>query len=178
MGEGKKPLFEPSFNRAVKVRGGQDRLTSDAGTLLLRESRSSPRPDPIAGRQTVRPPRSRCAFAITLVELLRERLYALAQGYDAQDDVDELAHDPAMRLATWDRPGKRVQEERLASQPTQSRLLAALGNYKAEHRATSARRWPIGRRVTCGPRATTTPRGGSPSTSTAFRFRPTAHRRE
>ena len=33
MGEGKKPLFEPSFNRAVKVRGGQDRLTSDAGTL-------------------------------------------------------------------------------------------------------------------------------------------------
>ena len=38
MGEGKKPLFEPSFNRAVKVRGGQDRLTSDAGTLLLREA--------------------------------------------------------------------------------------------------------------------------------------------
>ena len=35
MDEGKKPLFEPSFNRAVKVRGGQDRLTSDAGTLLL-----------------------------------------------------------------------------------------------------------------------------------------------
>ena len=35
MGEGKKALFEPSFNRAVKVRGGQDRLTSDAGTLLL-----------------------------------------------------------------------------------------------------------------------------------------------
>lgn len=35
-----------------------------------------------------------------------------------------------MRLATWDRPGQRVQDERLASQPTQSRLLAALGNYK------------------------------------------------
>jgi hypothetical protein len=66
-----------------------------------------------------------------LVELLRERLYAMAQGYDAQDDADELAHDPAMRLAVWNRPGKRVQEERLASQPTQSRLLTALGNYKA-----------------------------------------------
>jgi hypothetical protein len=38
MGEGTKPLFEPSFNRAVKVQGGQDRLTSDAGTLLLREA--------------------------------------------------------------------------------------------------------------------------------------------
>jgi len=66
----------------------------------------------------------------TLVELLRERLYAMAQGYDAQDDVDVLAHDPAMRLATWDRPGKRVQEELLASQPTQSWLLTAQGNYK------------------------------------------------
>src|SRR5206468_5594959 len=65
-----------------------------------------------------------------MVELLRERLYALAQGYDAQDDVDELAHDPAMRLAVWDRPGQQTQQERLASQPTQSRLLAALGNYK------------------------------------------------
>jgi len=50
-----------------------------------------------------------------LVELLRERLYAMAEGYDAQDDVDELAHDPAMRLATWDRPGERVAEERAAS---------------------------------------------------------------
>jgi hypothetical protein len=55
----------------------------------------------------------------------------MAQGYDAQDDVDELAHDPAMRLAVWNRPGQRVQEERLASQPTQSRLLTALGNDKA-----------------------------------------------
>ena len=38
MCEGKKPLFEPSFNRAVKVHGGLDCLTSDAGTLLLREA--------------------------------------------------------------------------------------------------------------------------------------------
>ena len=129
MGEGTKPLFEPSFNRAVKVRGGQDRLTSDTGTLLLREAdhRLSLTQSLAAQLYDRRhPERTR----YTLVELLRERLYALAQGYDAQDDADELAHDPAMRLATWDRPGKRVQEERLASQPTQSRLLAALGNYK------------------------------------------------
>jgi hypothetical protein len=38
MGEGEKPLFEPTFNHAVKVRGGNERLTSDAGTLLLREA--------------------------------------------------------------------------------------------------------------------------------------------
>jgi hypothetical protein len=55
----------------------------------------------------------------------------MAQGYDAQDDMDELTHDPAMRLATWDRPGERVAAEHAASQPTQSRLLTALGNDKA-----------------------------------------------
>ena len=129
MGEGKKPLFEPSFNRAVKVQGGQDRLTSDAGALLLREAdhRLGLTQSLAAQLHDCRDP-DRTRYG--LVELLRERLYAMAQGYDAQDDVDELAHDPAMRLATWDRPGQRVQEERLASQPTQSRLLAALGNYK------------------------------------------------
>ncbi len=130
MGEGRKPLFEPSFNRAVKVRGGQDRLTSDAGMLLLREAdhRLDLTPSLAARLCDCRDP-ERTRYQ--LVELLRERLYALAQGYDAQDDVDELAHDPAMRLATWNRPGERVAEERAASQPTQSRLLRALGNDKA-----------------------------------------------
>jgi Transposase DDE domain group 1 len=129
MGEGKRLFFEPSFNRAVKVRGGDDRLTSDAGTLLLREAdhRLSLTQSLAAQLYDRRHPDH---IRYTLVELLRERLYAIAQGYDAQDDVDELAHDPAMRLATWDRPGKRVAEERAASQPTQSRLLLALGNYK------------------------------------------------
>jgi hypothetical protein len=129
MGEGKKPLFEPSFNRAVKVRGGQDRLTSDAGTVLLREAdHRLGLTQSLAAELYDRRNPDRIRY--TLVELLRERLYAMSQGYDAQDDVDELAHDPAMRVAVWDRPGEQTQKERLASQPTQSRLLAALGNYK------------------------------------------------
>ena len=129
MGEGKKPLFEPTFNRAVKVCGGQDRLTSDAGMLLLREAdHRLSLTQALAAQLYDRRHPERIRY--TLVELLRERLYAMAQGYDAQDDADELAHDPAMRLAAWDRPGKRVHAERLASQPTQSRLLAALGSYK------------------------------------------------
>jgi hypothetical protein len=129
VGEGTKPLFEPSFNLAIKVQGGHDRLTSDAGMLLLREAdhRLGLTESLAAGLYDRRDPER---VRYSLVELLRERLYALAQGYDAQDDLDELAHDPAMRLAAWDRPGQRVTEERLASQPTQSRLLAALGNHK------------------------------------------------
>ena len=38
MGEAKKWLGEPSFNRSVKLKGGDERLTSDAGALLLREA--------------------------------------------------------------------------------------------------------------------------------------------
>lgn len=130
MGEGKKPFFEPSFNRSVKVRGGDDRLTSDAGTLLLREA--DDRLDltkSLAAQLYDR--RDPLKIRYQMVELLRERLYAMAQGYEAQDDVDELAHDPALRLSVWDRPGEQVEEERLASQPTQSRLLMAMGNDKS-----------------------------------------------
>ena len=38
MGEAKDWLGEPSFNRSIKIQAGDDRLTSDAGTLLLREA--------------------------------------------------------------------------------------------------------------------------------------------
>ena len=129
MGEDRKLIFEPSFNRAIKVRSGKFRITSDGGVLLLREA--DYRLDltkSLATKLFDRRDPDHTRYQMT--ELLRERLYAMAQGYDAQDDVDELAHDPAMRVSAWDRPGERTQEERLASQPTQSRLLTALGNYK------------------------------------------------
>jgi DDE family transposase len=125
MGEAQKWLFEPSFNRAVKVCASDDRITSDAGFLLLREA------DHRLGlteslAQRLFDPRRQDLIRYQLVELLRERLYALAQGYSAQDDADRLAHDPAMKLAAWDRPGEQTLEERLASQPTQSRLIDLL----------------------------------------------------
>jgi hypothetical protein len=125
MGEAQEWLFEPSFNRAVKVCASDDRITSDAGLLLLREA------DHRLGiteslAQRLVDPRQQNLIRYQLVELLRERLYALAQGYSTQDDADRLAHDPAMKLAVWDRPGQQPLEERLASQPSQSRLIDIL----------------------------------------------------
>jgi hypothetical protein len=65
----------------------------------------------------------------------------MAQGYRAQDDVDRLAHDPVLRMATWDRPGEEVLEERSASQPTHSRLIDIIahgdGNQEAVRGALS-----------------------------------------
>jgi hypothetical protein len=133
MGEAQEWLFEPSFNRAVKVRASDERITSDAGLLLLREAdHRLGLTESLAGRLV--DPRRQDLIRYQLVELLRERLYALAQGYRAQDDADRLAHDPAMKLAVWDRPGRQPLDERLASQPTQSRLIDLL-TFTAGNRA-------------------------------------------
>jgi hypothetical protein len=120
----------PTFNRAVKVRGKDDRITSDAGFLLLREVDHLL--EITAGLAAdLYDPRKQEKIRYTLVELLRERIYALAVGYPTQDDLDILAHDPALKASVWDRPGEQVTEERLASQPTQSRLLDILTRYKS-----------------------------------------------
>jgi hypothetical protein len=127
MGEAQKPFFEFDFNRAVKVQGGHDRLTSDAGVLLLREA------DHRLGligslASQLRDSRDPDLVRYQLPELLRQRIFSLALGYSAQDDLDRLAHDPALRMACWDRPGEKVLEQRLASQPTHSRLIDMLAH--------------------------------------------------
>lgn len=134
MGEGQGWLWEPSFNRSIKVRQGDARLSGDAGLLLLREvdHRLALTAD-LAAR--MHDPRDPDKIRYTAVELLRQRVYALALGHRAQDDLDTLAHDVAMKLAAWDRPGDRVIDERLASQPTQSRLLERLAADGANRQA-------------------------------------------
>lgn len=129
MGEAQGWLFEPSFNRAVKVDATDERITSDAGALLVREADHRLGLIEHLASQLV-DPRDPTKIRYTLTELLRERLYAMALGYSAQDDADRLAHDPAMKLAAWDRPGDAPLEERLASQPTQSRLVDTLTRHK------------------------------------------------
>lgn len=125
MGESQGWLFEPTFNRSVKVRASDDRITSDGGLLLLREAdHRLGITEWLAGR--LHDPRRQDLIRYQLVELLRERLYALALGYSAQDDADRLAHDPAMKVAAWNRPGEHPLDERMASQPTQSRLIDIL----------------------------------------------------
>ena len=125
MGERQAVLFEPDFNRSVKVQATDARITSDAGLILLREADHRLGITESLARR-LDDPRRQDRIRYLLVELLRERIYALAMGYSAQDDADRLAHDPAMRLAAWDRPGEQPLQERLASQPTQSRLIDTL----------------------------------------------------
>jgi len=134
MGEPQGWLFEPTFNRAVKVLATDDRLTSDAGLLLLREAdHRLGITESLANR--LHDPRRQDLVRYQLVELLRERIYALAMGYSAQDDADRMAHDPAMKMAVWNRPGEQPLDERLASQPTQSRVIDILSRQPANRYA-------------------------------------------
>ncbi len=122
MGEAQDNLFEPEFNRSIKVKTVDQRLTSHAGAVLLRELDYRLGLTESIGEDLV-DPRRPDKIRYTATELLRERIYAMSLGNVDQDDLDRLAHDPAMRMSIWDRPGEEVLEQRLASQPTQSRLI-------------------------------------------------------
>jgi hypothetical protein len=134
MGERPVAIFEPRFNRAIKVMATDERLTSDAGVVIVREA------DHQLGlteslAEKLYDPRDPNKIRYTLTELLRQRVYAMALGYESQDDLDRLAHDPAMKMAVWDRPGDSVLDERLASQPTHSRLIDILA-FQEDNRET------------------------------------------
>jgi hypothetical protein len=134
MGEAHGVAFDLTFNRSVKVLHTDERITSDAGAILLREADHRLGLIASLAGECV-DPRHPTRIRYTMTELLRERIFALAQGYETQDDLDRLAHDPALRIAAWDRPGDAVLDERLASQPTQSRLVDILAENQANREA-------------------------------------------
>ena len=125
MSEDKSTLFRPDFNRSVVVETIDDSLSSNAGALLLREADHKLAVTDELGAALL-DPRDPDRIRYANAELLRERLYAFACGYARQDDADELAHDPAFRAAVWNRAGDAVADERLGSQPGQSRLIDRL----------------------------------------------------
>lgn len=115
------------FNKAVKLRAADARLTADAGVLLLREFDHAANITQHLAQQ-LHDPRDPARIRYDNTCLLRERIYALALGHSRQDDLDHLAHDPAFRAACWNRPGQQVIDERLASQPSHSRLVERLAD--------------------------------------------------
>jgi len=151
-------LFEPTFNRAIKLRQADPRITSNAGALLLREADHHLGLTADLATQLF-DPRRPDRIRYQQVELLRQHLYTLALGYAHQDDQDALAHDVALKLSVWDRPGRQGLHERLASQPSDWRLLdrlASPGNRRvlqatlAEWVARHQRAAGDGRKVTHG----------------------------
>jgi len=138
MGDRNLPLFQPEFNRYVKVESRPERLSGEAGAVISRE---------VIERlgivnwlqQRLHDPRDPDLITHPLPELLNTSLLLLAQGWRDQDDADDLRDDPVMRLSVSTRRGvaplqppdedasaDQKAPDGLASQPTLSRLTAAL----------------------------------------------------
>lgn len=103
------------FQRKVTVDFDGGEITSDAGLLLLREFDA--RLGLTAGLQKlVVEQRDERYVRHAALELLRQRIYQIAAGYEDANDAGFLRHDATMRAVV----GKTDQT--LASQPTFSRL--------------------------------------------------------
>jgi len=128
------------FNGSLRIEPRPERLTSEAGAIVLREVLERVGiVDWVADR--VPEPRDPALITHPLAELLRTAVLLVAQGWRDQGDADALRDDPAFRLAVSERRGisplpSRAAEERknknpavpdgLASQPTLSRLYGVL----------------------------------------------------
>jgi Transposase DDE domain group 1 len=143
MGERQGWFFQPTFNRSIKLRQADPRITSNGGPLLMREvdHRLGLTADLAGQLSDERDPHH---IRYTQVELLRQHLYGSALGYVHQDDQDALAHDVAMKMSVWDRPGQQVIDERLASQPSDWRLIERLSSKPNRQVLREGLAWWIG----------------------------------
>lgn len=133
MGESQLTLFQPNFNCSIRVEARPQRLTADAGALLLRELMDRAGLSRLMVENLV-DVRDASRIMHPLLELVRTRILLDAQGYPDQLDANLVREDPAFRLAVSERrglsplrpPGKGHEPDGLASQPTLSRTLDAL----------------------------------------------------
>jgi len=112
----------PLSTKPVVIRADGGALTSDAGTLLLRQL--DDRLGLTSGlARCLRDRRQPAKVRHEVLALLRQRIYQIACGYEDCNDADQLRSDPALKLAV----GRAPLEADLASQPTLSRLENAVG---------------------------------------------------
>lgn len=132
MGETLPPI-RPSFNRSIVIEGRPERLTAEAGALMLREA------DDLLGLirdlALMLHDHRKGPVDHSLAELLRTAIMLPALGWRDQDDADFLRHDAALRVAVSDdrgvtplKGGDAAAPGGLASQPTLSRLHEALSS--------------------------------------------------
>ena len=110
--------FSPSFRREVLARFDAGPVSSDGGALLLREveQKTGLLPRLAACFHDYRDP---ARIEHTVEQLIRQRVFALALGYEDLNDHDTLRHDPLLSLLTGkEEPGTTP----LAGKSTLNRL--------------------------------------------------------
>src|SRR4030042_2423531 len=97
-GESQKEVIRPDFNRAIRIDFQGATISSDTGFILLREIDERFRIiDPM--KDCLEDLRSPAHTKHALVQMVRQRVYQIAAGYEDCNDADYLRIDPALRLA-------------------------------------------------------------------------------
>jgi hypothetical protein len=109
--------FAPHFSRRVVAEFSADRLTTDGGVLLLRQV------DHRIGllrrfAGCFRDGRDPGRVEHTVAEMVAQRVYGLALGYEDLNDHEQLRHDPLLGVLA----GKRDLEAPLAGKSTLNRM--------------------------------------------------------
>ncbi len=111
-------IFESLFNKEVVADFTGGRITSDAVSLLLRELDHRYRLAENLAR-CLHDPREDHKVKHDLLTLVRQRLFAIAQGYEDNNDAAILAKDPTFKIMAGKAPESAAD---LASQRTLSRF--------------------------------------------------------
>ena len=117
-------LFEIPFGRRI-IAGSFDggSISSDAGVVLLRQvERELGLVKRLAS--CVKDSRDPDKVKQRIEDMLRQRVFAIAQGYEDCNDHDSLRSDPMFKLSVDREP---ISGKDLASQPTLSRLENSVG---------------------------------------------------
>ena len=106
------------FGKRVNIAFDGGILTSDSGALLLREVEAkSGILSRISAAITDRRHPSYVAHSVS--ELVKQRVFQIACGYEDANDCDALCRDPGFKVACDRLP---ISGEHLGSQPTMSRF--------------------------------------------------------
>jgi hypothetical protein len=114
--------FAEHFSRSVEAAFEGEQISSDGGGLLLRETeRRLGIVSRLAGCFGDLRDASRVEHSVE--EMLRQRLFSLALGYEDLNDHEDLRKDPMLRLMA----GKKDQDKDLAGKSTLNRLELGTG---------------------------------------------------
>ncbi len=111
-------LFEDIFCKPVEVEFSDERLTSDGGsTLLIATDKKIGLTEAIA--ELIPDGRDPAKVEHEVSEMLRQRTFAISNGYEDANDAAKMKGDPLLKMACGRAP---VKDADLASQPTLSRF--------------------------------------------------------
>jgi hypothetical protein len=116
-------LFEGILSKPVQVEFSDERLSSDAGSILLvAADKKVELLEAIAAEISDDRDPEKTTHEIT--EILKQRVYSIANGYADGNDAAKMRGDPVLKVACGRMP---IEGEDLASQPTISRFENAVG---------------------------------------------------